>query len=99
MPLLWILVIALIIVAVAGGVAVPAELSVVGFDDSPVALHVSPHLTTVAQPHEEKGRLAAEWLAEDIARGTRPRGRQQRTRILPTELVVRESTAPPSGGS
>ena len=85
--------------AAEAGVPVPEHLSVVGFDDSPVALHVSPHLTTVAQPHEEKGRLAAEWLAEDIARGTRPRGRQQRTRILPTELVVRESTAPPSGGS
>ena len=84
--------------AAEAGVTVPEGLSVVGFDDSPVALHVSPHLTTVAQPHEEKGRLAAEWLAEDIARGAGPRGRQQRTRILSTELVVRESTAPPPGG-
>jgi DNA-binding LacI/PurR family transcriptional regulator len=77
------------------GVSIPAELSIVGFDDSPVALHASPPLTTVAQPHEEKGRLAAEWLLEDVERGQRRPGRPRRV-ILPTELVVRESTAPPS---
>jgi DNA-binding LacI/PurR family transcriptional regulator len=49
----------------------------------------------VAQPNEEKGRLAAQWLMEDIERGAGPkRGREE---ILPTELVVRESTAPPPG--
>jgi DNA-binding LacI/PurR family transcriptional regulator len=77
------------------GIAVPAELSVVGFDDSPAATLASPPLTTVAQPHEEKGRLAAEWLVKDIARGAGP-GRRRRQAILPTELVVRESTAPPA---
>jgi DNA-binding LacI/PurR family transcriptional regulator len=76
-------------------IAVPAELSVVGFDDSPAATLASPPLTTVAQPHEEKGRLAAEWLVKDIARGAGP-GRRRRQAILPTELVVRESTAPPA---
>jgi DNA-binding LacI/PurR family transcriptional regulator len=53
-------------------------------------------LTTVAQPQEEKGRLAAQWLIEDIERGEAPRGRD-RQKILPTELLVRESTAPPRG--
>jgi DNA-binding LacI/PurR family transcriptional regulator len=77
-------------------VSVPSELSVVGFDDSPAASHATPPLTTIAQPHEEKGRLAAQWLMEDIERGRAPRGRPRRA-ILPTELVVRESTAPPSG--
>jgi DNA-binding LacI/PurR family transcriptional regulator len=76
------------------GVSVPSELSVVGFDDSPVAVHTSPQLTTVAQPHEEKGRLAAEWLMEDVERGRAARGRP-RTAILPTELVVRGSSAAP----
>ena len=76
------------------GVAVPEELSVVGFDDSPAAASASPPLTTVAQPHEEKGRLAAEWLIKDIARGRDP-GRRRRQALLPTELVVRGSTAPP----
>lgn len=78
------------------GVSVPADLSVVGFDDSPVAEHTTPPLTTVAQPQEEKGRLAAQWLLEDIERGEGPRGRDRQT-ILPTELLVRDSTAPPRG--
>jgi DNA-binding LacI/PurR family transcriptional regulator len=76
------------------GIAVPGALSVVGFDDSPVALHATPPLTTVAQPHEEKGRLAAQWLMEEVERGQRD-GR--RRAILPTELVIRESTAPAPG--
>jgi DNA-binding LacI/PurR family transcriptional regulator len=76
------------------GVSVPAELSLVGFDDSPAAAMATPPLTTIAQPHEEKGRLAAEWLIEAIERGAEFRGRRRRA-ILPTELVVRETTAPP----
>jgi DNA-binding LacI/PurR family transcriptional regulator len=76
-------------------VPVPDGLSVVGFDDSPVALHTSPPLTTVAQPHEEKGRLAAQWLMEEVDRGGASRDGSRRA-ILPTELVVRESTAPPA---
>jgi DNA-binding LacI/PurR family transcriptional regulator len=79
------------------GVSVPAELSVVGFDDSSAAALATPPLTTVAQPHEEKGRLAAEWLMEAVARPGRRQGEPRRA-ILPTELVVRESTAPPKRG-
>jgi DNA-binding LacI/PurR family transcriptional regulator len=75
------------------GVAVPEELSVVGFDDSPAAQHATPPLTTVAQPHEEKGRLAAQWLMEEVEQGGASRSRSRST-ILPTELVVRGSTAP-----
>jgi DNA-binding LacI/PurR family transcriptional regulator len=75
-------------------VPVPGSLSVVGFDDSPAAVLAHPQLTTIAQPHEEKGRLAAEWLIEDIERGVGARRRRRRRRILPTKLVVRESTAP-----
>jgi DNA-binding LacI/PurR family transcriptional regulator len=74
---------------------VPAQLSVVGFDDGPAAEHAAPPLTTVAQPNEEKGRLAAQWLMEDVERGAGPASRREQ--ILPTELVVRESTAPPKG--
>src|SRR5205823_3123144 len=43
-------------------IRVPEQLSVVGFDDGPTAEHAAPPLTTVAQPNEEKGRLAAQWL-------------------------------------
>jgi DNA-binding LacI/PurR family transcriptional regulator len=75
------------------GIGVPAELSLVGFDDSPAATLATPALTTVAQPHEEKGRVAAEWLVDAIERG-QPLSDDRRM-ILPTELVVRDSTAPP----
>jgi DNA-binding LacI/PurR family transcriptional regulator len=77
------------------GIAVPAELSLVGFDDSPAAALATPALTTVAQPHEEKGRVAAEWLVDAIERG-QPLPDDRRL-ILLTELVVRDSTAPPKG--
>jgi DNA-binding LacI/PurR family transcriptional regulator len=79
--------------AVEAGVSVPSELSVVGFDDSPAAPHATPPLTTVAQPQEEKGRLAARWLMDEIEHGGTPPAQPKRA-ILPTELVVRESTAP-----
>jgi alanine racemase len=78
------------------GVAVPGRLSVVGFDDSPAAAQASPPLTTVKQPHEEKGRLAAQWLLEEIE-DERPAGWHGRS-ILPTELVVRESSGRPPAG-
>ena len=74
------------------GIRVPEDLSLVGFDDGPSAALAIPPLTTIAQPHEEKGRLAAEWLLEEIAG---PRSRKPRRAILPTRLVVRESTGPP----
>ena len=75
------------------GVAVPERLSVVGFDDSPAAAFATPALTTIAQPHEEQGRLAAAWLLQAIAGGRT--GRRRRKALLPTELVVRETTAAP----
>jgi DNA-binding LacI/PurR family transcriptional regulator len=77
------------------GFAVPDDVSVVGFDDSPVAALASPPLTTVAQPHDEKGRVAAAWLIEAIERGGSLRGEATQRKILPTKLVVRASTAPP----
>lgn len=74
------------------GIGVPDELSLVGFDDGPAAALTKPPLTTIAQPHEKKGRLAAEWLLEDIV-SMQPR--ERRRAILPTKLVVRQSTGPP----
>jgi DNA-binding LacI/PurR family transcriptional regulator len=76
------------------GIAVPEDLSLVGFDDSPAAGLATPPLTTIAQPHEEKGRLAAEWLLEAIEGGAVSQS-PRREAILPTELVIRESTGPP----
>jgi LacI family transcriptional regulator len=69
---------------------IPQDLSVVGFDDLPLARWVSPPLTTVRQPLAEMGRAAAQILGE-LIEGTSPRSRRVE---LSTELIVRESTAP-----
>ena len=74
------------------GLAVPGDLSVVGFDDTAPA---GVGLTTIHQPLRAKGRLAAERLLEAL--GEAPRA--PREARLPTRLVVRDSTAPPGSGS
>ena len=76
------------------GARVPADLSVVGFDDLAIASFFTPPLTTVRQPMRQMGRLAAETLLSLLA--NRAAGATVR---VPAELVVRESTAPPSNPS
>lgn len=71
----------------ARGVAVPGQVSVVGFDDVPEAESASPPLTTVAQPFA----AIAERSVAAILDGTIPAGRE----VLPLQLVVRGSSAPP----
>jgi DNA-binding LacI/PurR family transcriptional regulator len=81
--------------ATASGLAVPRDLTVVGFDDDPLAAAALPALTSVRQDLGAKGRAAADALfaAMDAARaGTRARPTHA---LLPTELVVRDSSAPP----
>jgi DNA-binding LacI/PurR family transcriptional regulator len=73
---------------------VPGDLSVVGFDDSPLAIQTSPPLTTVAQPHQRKGEDAARMLLRGIA-GDDPLDPERRV-LLPYELVVRGTTGPPA---
>lgn len=71
------------------GLAVPADLSVVGFDDVPYARHLRPALTTVRQDFGELGRRAIRLLIDEIEgteRALPPR------RVLP-RLIVRQSTA------
>ncbi|MET8540307.1 LacI family DNA-binding transcriptional regulator [Kitasatospora sp. NPDC004799] len=76
------------------GLRVPEELSVVGFDDLPLARWVGPPLTTVRQPLTEMAETAAR-LVIDLARGARP----GTLRVdLATSLVERSSTAPPANG-
>jgi DNA-binding LacI/PurR family transcriptional regulator len=66
----------------------PRDLSVVGFDDLPDARHMRPGLTTVRQPVEEKGRLAADVLVAALAKSS-----DITHHLLPTELVIRQSVA------
>jgi LacI family transcriptional regulator len=75
------------------GLRVPQDLSVVGFDDLPVARWMSPPLTTVRQPLTEMGRAAAQILS-DLIEAVPPRSKRVE---LSTELIVRESTAPLAG--
>jgi LacI family transcriptional regulator len=75
------------------GMSVPRDLSIVGFDDLPIAMHVNPALTTVRRPYREMGAAAMRIMAEMLNAG---RGRREIGQVdLPVELVVRASTAPP----
>lgn len=81
------------------GLRVPADLSVVGFDDNPLAARVRPALTTVRQDVTAKGRAAAAALTAAIERDRDGAAGRARHIRLPTELVVRDSTAPPTATS
>lgn len=72
------------------GLAVPRDLSVCGFDDTPIARHIYPALTTVRQPTAEMGRLATLQLLERI----RTPGAGRMVHVEHT-LLFRESTRPP----
>ena len=73
------------------GLAVPGDVSVVGFDDIQSAAYATPSLTTVRQPLTEMGRRGAQVLLERIAN----RDKEYPAEIvMAAELVVRESTGP-----
>ncbi|MFK8911987.1 LacI family DNA-binding transcriptional regulator [Streptomyces sp. YS-3] len=69
------------------GRRVPEDVALIGFDDSAIARHMEPPLTSVRQPIEEMGRAMTDLLLTQIAAGERA-GTQL---VLPTELVVRSS--------
>ncbi|MGO9541688.1 MAG: LacI family DNA-binding transcriptional regulator [Terriglobales bacterium] len=73
------------------GLQVPADVSVVGFDDIQSAAFQNPALTTVRQPLREMGRAAAEILVKRI---NRPSSDLRNQHTVEPELVIRETTAP-----
>ncbi|WP_409264103.1 LacI family DNA-binding transcriptional regulator [Microbacterium aquimaris] len=73
-------------VLAAEGIAVPDEIAIVGFDDSPVATSVTPQLTTVRQPSFEQGEQMANMLLDRLA-GLEP----DHVTVLPADLIVRDS--------
>ncbi len=68
---------------------IPQNVSIIGFDDDPLAEWLTPALTTVHQPFQEMGQAAMELLSRQIANPRTPAER----RVLPTTLVQRASTA------
>ena len=70
------------------GIRVPEDMSVVGFDDIPLASDLTPALTTVHVPHEELGR-------EAVRLGLRREASGSGQVVLGTHIVVRETVAPP----
>jgi LacI family transcriptional regulator len=76
----------------AAGHAVPADVSVIGFDDIQSAAYQQPGLTTVRQPLRAMGELAAQTV---LARIARPDSTIPSRLVVEPELVVRGSTAPP----
>ena len=74
------------------GLSIPRDLSVVGFDDSPMASRLFPLLTSVRLPIHDMGQMAA---AKLIATARERRNHApEKTEVVPV-LVTRESTAPP----
>ena len=73
------------------GLNVPRDLSIIGYDDIPLADLVMPRLTTVRQPIEAIARHALDQLVSRLAAP----GKRRRRIFLPTELVVRASCAAP----
>jgi len=75
------------------GLSVPGDISVMGYDDIELAKYVTPALTTVRQDTALLGSQAAEILLATID------GTQQgyQALVLPTEVIVRDSCAPPPG--
>jgi LacI family xylobiose transport system transcriptional regulator len=75
------------------GLRIPKDLSVVGYDDLPVARWVGPPLTTIRQPLEEMAEAATR-LVVSLSRGERPANLRL---DLATSLVLRQSTGAPHG--
>lgn len=71
------------------GLEIPADIAIVGFDDTPLAIHTLPPLTTVRQPMRLQGQLAAELLLNRISD---KEVFKSENRILECELIVRQST-------
>ncbi|MCX4811269.1 LacI family transcriptional regulator [Streptomyces sp. NBC_01239] len=76
------------------GRRIPDDVALVGYDDSAIARHMDPPLTSVRQPIEEMGRSMIDLLLAEIAdrRPAAIRGPERRQAVLATELVTRASS-------
>ena len=74
------------------GLRVPEDMSVVAFDDLPMAITIDPFFTVADQPAYEMGQKATELLLDRLA-GEAPEGFQEI--VLPAPVIVRRSSGPP----
>jgi LacI family transcriptional regulator len=72
------------------GLRVPEDVSVIGFDDLPMATFSTPQLTTIRQPLERMGQVAARTLISRIE----SKARHQAIIVVEPQLIVRASTGP-----
>ncbi len=80
------------------GLDMPAQLSVVGFDDTPGASLVWPRLTTVRQPVSQMSAVATQLLLSGEAARSGWSGGKPPVRMLDFEIIVRDSAGPPQPG-
>jgi LacI family transcriptional regulator len=71
------------------GFSVPGDVSVLGYDDLPIASYMMPPMTTIAQPHVEMANVAVDLLMRQLG----DMSLQPETAVLETKLIVRASTA------
>lgn len=74
----------------AAGINVPEEVSVIGFDDTPLSTIIDPPLTTIAQPVKKLGTFAVELLLAQL----QDKDILQPTMVIPVSLIQRGSTKP-----
>jgi LacI family transcriptional regulator len=77
----------------ARGIAVPGDISIVGYDDIDFAAVAAVPLTTIRQPRAEIGKRAVRLLLDEVAEGV---GHRHSAVVFEPELIVRGSSAPPS---
>ncbi len=76
----------------SAGLTIPDDVALVGFDDVPLATAVEPPLTTMRQPIDKLGFIAATVLLDQLEAGSEGKVAAEGQHIvLPTELVIRES--------
>ncbi|KXK40353.1 MAG: HTH-type transcriptional regulator DegA [bacterium] len=78
------------------GLRIPDDISVVALDDSPDMEHASPSITTVAQRIQQMGEFAVREVVKQIE--SPEEAAKIRRVVLPTELIIRESTRPLNSG-
>lgn len=84
-----------VLASLSAGLDVPTDVSVVGYDDEErIAENSVPTLTTVALPHRQMGQRSALALLASVGEGARL---EASVEVVPCELKVRASTAPPCG--